>query len=329
MTFEPPTGPAEPSSPEQRLSYKFQRLRERLRAAIASGELAGKLPGERELAKQFKVNTKTLSKALGDLAADGLVERNIGLGTFVRCESSREVVRVLLIHGPERGRGLAASADPQLLQITSQPDTAEIGGSLLAKFDCVVIASDRVPGDVIRDLVVRGRRVILLGQRPAAFATWAVMIDEPAAAAALAQRLARRGHKRLMIVGYDGDGEIMAAVRAAVPDSAVEIHRGVLTELADAMSAGITGMIVLPSISPKTVIDHCTQFGHAVPEKVSVLAVGWSGGAACSGIFVTPEQTAAALAQLADPRTSSRPVTVWVSGSFIDAGTLSGPCAGQ
>src|SRR5215471_19763548 len=67
-----------------RLSYKFQRLRERLRQAIASGELSGKLPGERQLSRRFRVNAKTLSKALTDLAAEGLLERSIGRGTFVR-----------------------------------------------------------------------------------------------------------------------------------------------------------------------------------------------------------------------------------------------------
>src|SRR5688572_30223621 len=66
------------------LSYKFQRLRERLRAAVASGELSGKLPGERQLARRFRVNAKTLSKALTDLAAEGLLERSIGRGTFVK-----------------------------------------------------------------------------------------------------------------------------------------------------------------------------------------------------------------------------------------------------
>src|SRR5687768_3092326 len=66
------------------LSYKFQRLREKLRDAIASGELQGKLPGERALARRFNVNAKTLSKALTDLAAEGLLERSIGRGTFVR-----------------------------------------------------------------------------------------------------------------------------------------------------------------------------------------------------------------------------------------------------
>src|SRR6185369_13492243 len=69
---------------DARLSYKFQRLRERLRQAIASGELTGKLPGERQLSRRFRVNAKTLSKALTDLAAEGLLERSIGRGTFVR-----------------------------------------------------------------------------------------------------------------------------------------------------------------------------------------------------------------------------------------------------
>src|SRR5213075_434592 len=47
-------------------------------------EHSGKLPGERELARRFKANPKTLSKALTDLAAEGLLERSIGRGTYVK-----------------------------------------------------------------------------------------------------------------------------------------------------------------------------------------------------------------------------------------------------
>src|SRR5260221_14474694 len=70
------------------LSYKFQRLRERLRAAVTCGELTGKLPGERALARRFQVNAKTLSKALTDLAAEGLLDRSIGRGTYVKCAAT-------------------------------------------------------------------------------------------------------------------------------------------------------------------------------------------------------------------------------------------------
>jgi len=60
------------------LSYKFQRLRREAARSVVSGELSGKLPGERQLAKRFNVNAKTLSKALTDLAAEGLLDRSIG-----------------------------------------------------------------------------------------------------------------------------------------------------------------------------------------------------------------------------------------------------------
>ena len=59
------------AKPSRRLSYKVQRLAEKIRQAIETGELSGKLPGERALAKRFHANAKTLSKALTDLAAEG------------------------------------------------------------------------------------------------------------------------------------------------------------------------------------------------------------------------------------------------------------------
>src|SRR5438105_12005777 len=80
----PPAARAADAQKAPGLSYKFQRLRERLRSAVVSGELSGKLPGERTLAKRFHVNAKTLSKALTDLAAEGLLDRSIGRGTYVK-----------------------------------------------------------------------------------------------------------------------------------------------------------------------------------------------------------------------------------------------------
>src|SRR5712671_917455 len=80
----PPAARAADAQRPPGLSYKFQRLRERLRSAVVSGELSGKLPGERALARRFHVNAKTLSKALTDLAAEGVLDRSIGRGTYVK-----------------------------------------------------------------------------------------------------------------------------------------------------------------------------------------------------------------------------------------------------
>src|SRR5438128_2253273 len=87
------------------LSYKFQRLREKLRQAIATGEFSGKLPGERALAKRFHVNAKTLSKALTDLAAEGVLDRSIGRGTFVKGQAPAANVtgkRWLIVCDPDQ-----------------------------------------------------------------------------------------------------------------------------------------------------------------------------------------------------------------------------------
>lgn len=79
-----PDSPQEPDARSVHSSrYKFQRLRERLRQAIEGGELSGKLPGERELARKFDANAKTINKALSDLTAEGVLVRYVGRGTFV------------------------------------------------------------------------------------------------------------------------------------------------------------------------------------------------------------------------------------------------------
>ncbi|MFO0971909.1 MAG: GntR family transcriptional regulator [Phycisphaerae bacterium] len=87
---------ANPSGSVPRLSYKFQRLREQIRQTILSGGLPDQLPGERELARRFNANAKTINKALADLAVEGLVRRFIGRGTFVaRGDSDADLLRTV------------------------------------------------------------------------------------------------------------------------------------------------------------------------------------------------------------------------------------------
>ena len=123
------------------LSYKFQRLREKVRAAIVGGELTGKLPGERILAKRFSCNAKTLSKALTDLAAEGLLERSIGRGTYVKGTSpaASEHGPWLLLCTPAQAdshivRSLMA-ANPKAQVVTGEPSSRP---SFINQFTAVV-----------------------------------------------------------------------------------------------------------------------------------------------------------------------------------------------
>lgn len=63
----------------------YIRIAEGLINQIESGELApgDRLPPERELSEQLGVNRLTLRRALGVLAAQGLIERRHGVGTYI------------------------------------------------------------------------------------------------------------------------------------------------------------------------------------------------------------------------------------------------------
>ena len=64
----------------------YAQLAERLRAAIAAGDLApGELlPSVRQLAVRLRLNPGTVVQAYRDLEAGGLVELRQGSGTYVR-----------------------------------------------------------------------------------------------------------------------------------------------------------------------------------------------------------------------------------------------------
>jgi GntR family transcriptional regulator / MocR family aminotransferase len=61
------------------------RIRERIRAAIASGALAqsARVPSSRTLARDFGVARNTVDEALSQLVAEGLIVRRRGAGSFV------------------------------------------------------------------------------------------------------------------------------------------------------------------------------------------------------------------------------------------------------
>ena len=68
---------------------KHSRISQELLAEIAAGKYApsGRLPSEAQLVDRFGVSRPTVARALRDLQDQGLVERRVGSGSFVRSQA--------------------------------------------------------------------------------------------------------------------------------------------------------------------------------------------------------------------------------------------------
>jgi hypothetical protein len=322
-----PTGEAGDAS--VRLSYKFQRLREKLRDAISSGELSGRLPGERKLARKFRVNAKTLSKALTDLAAEGLLDRSIGRGTFVKGSADPATPAVaekwLIICDEDQSRStvvlnlLAANSEAQC-SIGMPPQRP----SFLNPFKAVVIFSRDIPEAFIRDLVVRNIAVVVADRQPGTYSTHAVLIDRSHGASIIARDLMLDGHRRLAVVEERGNTELATAVRHTAqryaPDATIEP-----LDVADAHAAiehGVTAIICDSFDAADRLRARLDELRVEITRQISLAAVGSGNGECrCSGYFVAPDQLSQTVVEILRDNNAKRPITLFLAGQSIDCGT--------
>jgi len=312
------------------LSYKFQRLREGIRQAIARGELSGKLPGERVLAKRFQVNAKTLSKALTDLAAEGLLDRSIGRGTYVKGEGPAST--------PVAGRWLVLADElvaPELIDqiraknenihVMSEP-VDRIRPSFINQFSAVIDLASNTPDSFLRDLVVRNIAVIVVGREPKTYSMNAVMVDTQLGASRLARELLLAGHRNFVVAADRGELDFVQAVRQTISrfDFGATVDAVFAPEVALAVQAGATAAIC----SSARLARQAMQSMSATAQSATIVAVGISDGAApCSGYFVSPTQVANAISELLAPSQSAKPSVLWLAGEFISSPTSDIPAA--
>ena len=319
--------PARSGGKPSGMSYKFQRLREKLREAITGGEFAGKLPGERALAKRFHVNAKTLSKALTDLAAEGLLDRSIGRGTYVKgtAPAAQADGRWLLVCDADR-------ADPALLaqlkEINPQVEVVtEVGAmrpSFLNQFQAVIDASTSAPEPFLRDLVVRNLPVVAVGHEPRTYSVHTVLADAALGVAQIARDLFLAGHRRVAAVEAAGGTVVTHALRQGAaryaPEAVVDgCSPGDVGALID---DGATAVVCDSPRAAEQVKDLLERRGLSVPGDVSLAAVGpVAGEPPCSGYFVPVGQLTATVVRLLR-EAPARPATLWLAGEFTDRGTL-------
>jgi Bacterial regulatory proteins, gntR family/Periplasmic binding protein-like domain len=310
------------------LSYKFQRLRERLRDAINSGDLSGKLPGERALAKRFHVNAKTLSKALTDLAAEGLLDRSIGRGTYVKgsapavATAKRWLVVVDQIQAESPLADLLRKAHPDLDVMT---DVSMLRPSVLNQFSAVIVLSNAVPDSFIRDLVVRNVAVVAVGDEPRAFSTHAVLSDLPLAISQVTRDLLLAGHTHLAAVGAQTSSNIANLVRQAAArfGSAISVESCSTNDPHCLVDHAVTAFVCESVSVAMQVKETLEKRQIRIPGDVSVVAVGCQTHAnAISGYYTSFSEKADAILTLLQ-QNSARPTTIWLAGKYFDCGTMS------
>jgi len=322
------------SGPRQdsEMSYKFQRLREKIRRAIELGELHGKLPGERALARRFHVNAKTLSKALTDLAAEGVLDRSIGRGTYVKGSAPTGTIAekwlVLCDQGEEDNCVLGALRDtcPELKAITNVTD---IRPSFLNQFTAVVDLSASTPDAFLRDLLVRNIPVVGVNHELRTYSVHAVQMDVTLGVSRLGRDLLLAGHRRLGALEPRGHTVVVQALRQAAaryaPDAIVETADPIEVEML--LDLGVTAFVCGSVKGARQARSVLATRNVAIPQQVSFAAVGCTcpaGG--CSGHFVECERIANAVVGLLKD-VPTRPVTLWLPGTWVDRGTFA-PIAG-
>jgi hypothetical protein len=325
------------------MSYKYQRLREKLRQAVAGGELSGKLPGERALAKRFHVNAKTLSKALTDLAAEGVLDRSIGRGTYVKGSApvvpaqARWLVLCDEAGAPHESVSCLLErlkvANPEI-QLSSCTSVAEMRPSFLNGFGAVIDAGLATPESFVRDLVVRNLPVVAVNREPKTYSTHAVLVDAALGAARITRDLLLAGHRKLAVVETSGSTTVSHAVRQAAQrydrDAVVETCSPAEMEqgrgVAAILESGVTAILCDSVPSAHRLKTGLDRQGVEVPAMVSVAAVGCLCGGAeeapCSGYFVDCVPVAEAVVGLLRDNPPTRPTTLWLAGDFVDRGTL-------
>lgn len=138
-----------------------RRIREEIAASIQSGEWrpGDRVPTEQELAARYGCARATVSKALGELAASGLVERRRKAGTFVAHPPVHSAVMTV----PDLAELIAARGEAYCWELASL-ETAEAGGDLFAGPALRIEGVHRAAGEPF----ALERRFIALGEVPAA-----------------------------------------------------------------------------------------------------------------------------------------------------------------
>ena len=155
----PASPPGATGLPAPAFSPLYQQIKGLILQSLQSGEWkpGEAIPSEIDLAARFRVSQDTVRKAIDDLAAENLVIRRQGKGTFVATHAEDQVqYRFLRLH-PDSG------------------DASVEGPAERSIIDCKLV---RAPADVARALGLRTGESVIQAHRVLAFQSVPTILEE-------------------------------------------------------------------------------------------------------------------------------------------------------
>jgi DNA-binding LacI/PurR family transcriptional regulator len=281
------------------------------------------------------VNAKTLSKALTDLAAEGILDRSIGRGTYVKGTtpvSSRQPSKWLILADPEH---TDSPLTRELMQVVPQSkvisNSANLRPSFLNHFTAVIDCALATPESFYRGLIVRGIPIVAACDNDRHYSTHAVLLDSALAAFSMARDLVLAGHRRLVAIDPRSSTRLCDAIRSAIsrygPQATVDSLSP--NELRALPESGATAIIASSVDLALRVRAELNARGLQIPAQVSLAAIGCAApDVSITGYYVDWAQTASTIAQLLKEASPHRPAVLWLSPTFIDRGTTALPPRG-
>ena len=152
-----PSPPADPATPS--FSPLYQQIKSLILQSLQAGEWkpGEPIPSEMDLASRFKVSQGTVRKAIDELAAENLVVRRQGKGTFVATHAEQNVQYRFLKLVPDSG------------------DTQAEGPAERTIVDCKRL---RATSDVARALALRTGDAVLQVRRVLAYAGVPTILED-------------------------------------------------------------------------------------------------------------------------------------------------------
>jgi DNA-binding LacI/PurR family transcriptional regulator len=180
------------------------------------------------------------------------------------------------------------------------------------------------PEAIVRDLLVRGIPVMAVGQEPRTYSVNGVFLDSMLGAAHLTRQLILGGHRHFLAVEERARITVADAIRQTASrycdDYCVDACPA--ADVAQAVEYGATACICDSVRAATRVLESLDRAGIAVPEKLSVAAIGWSEkDYPCTGYYVDPRRQAEAVAEILDNGHCGRPTTLWLTGLLVDRQT--------